>query len=376
MKRYLIIGVASLVVLVIVFACGGAIIGGIGSAYRSTAEHLSWGGDQKIAEQARPAAPDRAAVISELSRIAETRQALEPAASTAAHMHDLLRKAASMMAGSEAMGALRDMQDARGHVRDLGAAIADRLLAGQDAKDLQEQQTKAAADLAHASQDFAKRLTNLGMQMTPDQAELIAIAPNGDDLVALLGMQANVAHFVAQLRATVEQNRSNPDLLKRYYGLNVVLCEMVETLQADVRDRIKDRYLPRLEAIQKENLGLQRKAQESMKQAPVPEQKGYASNLQALQGTAEILPVYRQYLAQQGEQLDVAIDHTHALLDIATNTASTMENTVEVLDMMNAANRDFGAVINLMPPGTLPLDNDTLRQEFERISRKLNEPTS
>jgi hypothetical protein len=315
-------------------------------------------------------------MIAELSRLAESRQALQPAASTAAHMHDLLRKAASMMAGSEAMGALRDMQEARRHLHDLGAAIADRLLAGQDAKDLQEQQTTAKADLAHASQDFAKRLTDLGMQMTPDQAELIAIAPNGDDLVALLGMQANVAHFVAQLRETVEQNRSNPDLLRRYYGLNVVLCEMVETLQADVRDRIKDRYLPRLEAIGRENLVLQQKAAENIKQVPPAEQEGYAANLKALQATAEILPVYRHYLSQQGEQLDGAIQHTLTLLDLATNTASTMENTVEVLDMMNAANRDFGAVINLMPPGTLPLDSDLLRQEFERISRKLNEPTS
>ncbi len=376
MMRYLVIGVASLVLMINVYAFGGAIIGGLGSAFRATAAHLTSGGDQKIAEEARPAPPERAAMITELSRLAESRQALQPAASTAAHMHDLLRKAASMMAGSEAMGALRDMQDARTRLHDLGAAVADRLLAGQDAKDLQEQQAKAEADLARASAEFAKRLSDLGMKMTPDQAELIAIAPNGDDLVALLGMQANVAHFVAQLRETVEQNRNNPDLLKRYYGLNVVLCEMVETLQADVRDRIRDRYLPRLEAIEKENLDLQRKAEANMQQVPPAERQGYAANLKALQGTAQIIPVYRHYLAQQGEQLDDAAKHTLTLLDLAANTASTMENTVEVLDMMNAANRDFGAVINLMPPGTLPLDNDVLRQEFERISRKLNEPTS
>jgi hypothetical protein len=374
--RGLAVGVALLVITIGIYASRGSIEGGLGSAFRLTAAHLGGTADPKIAEEARPAPPERAAVITELNRIAEARQAQQPSMATSGHMHELLRKAASMMAGSEAMGALRDMQDARGHVRELGTAIADRLLAGQDAKDLQEQQAKAAADLARATGDFAKRLTDLGVRMTPEQAELIAIAPNGDDMVALLGMQANVARFVAQLRDTVEQNRTNPDLLKRYYGLNVVLCEMVETLQADVRDRIKARYLPRLDVIEQENLDLQHKAQENMKQAPAPEQQGYAANLKALAGTAEIIPAYRHYLSQQGEQLDDAVRHTRTLLDLAANTASTMENTVEVLDMMNAANRDFGAVINLMPPGTLPLDNDALRQEFERISRKLNEPTS
>ena len=113
MMRYLVIGVASLVLMINVYAFGGAIIGGLGSAFRATAAHLTSGGDQKIAEEARPAPPERAAMITELSRLAESRQALQPAATTAAHMHDLLRKAASMMAGSEAMGALRDMQDAR-----------------------------------------------------------------------------------------------------------------------------------------------------------------------------------------------------------------------------------------------------------------------
>jgi len=280
------------------------------------------------------------------------------------------------MAGSEAMGSLRDMQDARNRLRDLSAAIADRLLAGQDAKELTDQRGKATADLARATADFARKLTELGLKMTPEQAELIAIAPNGDDMVALLGMQANIARLVTQLRETVEQNRGNPDLLKRYYGLNVVLCEMVETLQADVRDRIKQRYLPRLDGIEKDNHALQQQAEEKMKQVPAPEREGYAGNLEALRETARTIPVYRNYLSQQGEQLDEAVRHTQALLDLAANTASTMENTVEVLDMMNAANRDFGAVINLVPPGTLPLDNEQMRREFERISRKLGEPTS
>ncbi len=374
--RLTVIGAASLILLTGLYVSGGAIIGGLGTAFRATAAHLVLGGEGKIAEEAQPAPPERAAVIAELSRVAETQQSLQPVQTTVAHMRDLLRKAASMMAGSEAMGALREMQDSRARLHSLGAAIADRLLAGQDAKELQAQQEKTAADLARATGDFAKKLTDLGVAMTPEQAEMIAIAPNGDDMVALLGMQANVGHFVAQLRDTVEQNRGNPDLLKRYYGLNVVLCEMVETLQSDVRDRIKEHYLPRLEAIEKENLGLQEKAATGMKQVPAPEQAGYAANLRALQNTAGIIPAYRNYLAQQGEQLDDAIKHTQSLLDLASNTASTMENTVEVLDMMNAANRDFGAVINLLPPGTLPLDNEALRREFERISRRLNEPTS
>ena len=374
--RNVLIGLGVLIIVIGICVGGGSMIGGIGSGVGLPAVHVSWGGDQKIAADAKPTAPERAPMISELSRLAEAQQSEQPSTATSAHMHDLLRQAAAMMAGSEAMGALRDMQAARGKVRDLNASIADRLLAGQDAKDLQEQRSRAAAQLTHATEDFARKLTDLGLPMTPEQAELIGIAPNGDDMVALLGMQANVARFVAQLRETVQQNRTNPDVLKRYYGLNVVLCEMVETLQADVRDRIRGRYLPRLEGIEKENLDLQKKAADSMKQAPAAEQQGYAANLKALQATADIIPVYRHYLAQQGEQLDDAAKHSAALLDLAANTASTMENTVEVLDMMNASNRDFGAVINLLPPGTLPLDSELLRQEFERISRKLNEPTS
>lgn len=374
--RNVLIGVAVLVIVIAICVAGGSMVGGDSAGYVLPSVHVTWGADQKIAAEARPARPERAPMTAELNRVAEAQLSQQPSVATSTHMHDLLRQAASMMAGSEAMGALRDMQDARGKVRGLSAGIADRLLAGQDVKDLQEQRAKAAAQLTHATEDFARRLTDLGMKMTPEQAELIAIAPNGDDMVALLGMQSNVARFVAQLRETVEQNRSNPDVLKRYYGLNVVLCEMVETLQADVRDRIRQRYLPRLDGIEKENLDLQKKAAGSMKQAPAPEQQGYAANLKALQATAQIIPVYRHYLAQQGDQLDDAARHTLALLDLAANTASTMENTVEVLDMMNASNRDFGAVINLMPPGTLPLDSDLLRQEFERISRKLNEPTS
>lgn len=371
--------VATLLLLLLavgIYEYRAPIAGELAGAYRQTVTRLPWTPPAKIAEDAQGAPPERAVILSELSRVAGKQQALQPEAATRAHMHELLRRAAAMMAGSEAMGALRDMQDARGRLRDLSAGIADRLLAGQDAHELQDQRTRATADLSRATDDFVKKLTDLGVPMTREQAELVAIAPNGDDMVALLGMQANVAGFVAKLRETVEQNRGNTDLLKRYYALNVVLCEMVETLQTDVRDRIKEHYLPRLDAIEKENLALQQQAEAKMKQAPGAEQEGYAGNLRALQGTAEILPAYRHYLSQQGAQLDDALQHTQALLDLAANTASTMENTVEVLDMMSTADRDFGAVINLAPPGTLPLDSEQLRREFERISRKLSEPTS
>ncbi|KAA5611937.1 hypothetical protein [Rhodovastum atsumiense] len=377
--RRLILGVAFLLLLVAALAIPAVrrpLGTGVEAAYHGVAAHLPWSPPARIAEQAEGAPPERAAIISELSRVAEQRQSLKPTDATRARMHELLRRAAAMMAGSEAMGSLRDMQEARGRLRDLDARIADGLLAGHDVKELQQARGKAAVDLTRATDDFARRLTELGVPMTPAQAEMIAIAPNGDDMVALLGMQANVAHFVTQLRETVEQNRGNTDLLRRYYGLNVVLCEMVETLQTDVRDRIRDRYLPRLAGIEQENLALQRKAEEKLREASGPERDGYAGNLRALQGTAEIMPTYRRYLAQQGAQLDEAIRRTQTLLDLAANTASTMENTAEVLDMVNAANRDVGAVINLVPPGTLPLDSDMLRQEFERLSRKLSEPTS
>jgi hypothetical protein len=374
--RILLLATSLLAVAGGLYAFRAPIGDGVAGAYRQTVTHLPWSAGAKIAEEARPAPPERGAIISELSRAADKRQTLEPATATRAHMHELMRRAAAMMAGSEAMGALRDMQEARTRLRDLGATIADRLLSGQDTADLQAQRTRTAADLSRATDDFVKKLTDLGVPMTRAQAELIAIAPNGDDMVALLGMQANVGSFVAQMRETVEQNRSNTELLKRYYSLNVVLCEMVETLQTDVRDRIRQQYLPRLAAIEKENLALQQQADARMKQARGTERDGYAGNLRALQGTAEIIPAYRRYLAQQGDQLDDAVKRTLTLLDLAANTASTMENTVEVLDMMSATDRDFGAVINLMPPNTLPLDSDLLRREFERISRKLTEPTS
>jgi len=337
---------------------------GIGPDLRSTAA--------RAAERE----PDRAMALRAVGRVAEAQQDAvavdEPGPTARDRMQELLRSAAATMAGSEAMGELRLMREARARVADLRERVAIGRIAGGDVSELEVQLSQAGAEAQRLADAFVEKLAGLGVQVSREAAENLAVSVNGDDVVALLGAYSNVEKLEAELRGSASQSQDNEAVLRRYYGIHATLLAVLETVQGEVVSRIDNVYLPRLEAIDREARELRQDAQARLR--PMRDAGLKASleaNLRTQDTTLKATDLYRRYLRDQRANLAQAQDRTRAARGVADNTARTAALAFDVAAMMRHSDRDFSAVMAVRPPVILPFEGDALRREFEGLSRRL-----
>jgi hypothetical protein len=347
---------------------------GIGPERRSTAD------------RAPPREPERSAALQALGRAAEAQgeaqadaQGVDERGPNARdRVQALLRAAAATMAGSEAMGELRAMQEARARLAELRERSAMARMAGSDATAIEAQLSGAGAEATRLTEAFVAKLAGLGVPVSREAAEKLAVSVNGDDVVALLAAYANVEKLEADLRGTVAGAGDNEAVLRRYYGIHATLLAVLETVQSEVVSRIDNVYVPRLEAIDRETRDLRTDAQARLR--PLRDAGLRASleaNLRTQEMTMKATDLYRRYLQDQRGNLTQALDRTRAARGVADNTARTAALAFDVAAMMRNGDRDFNAVMEIRPPVILPFEGDALRREFEGLSRRLGQqPTS
>lgn len=332
-----------------------------------------------IAARARAAEPDRAAALAVLGRAAQAQQdafAASPGDGTARErVQELLRSAAATMAGSEAMGELRALQDARARLADLREQAAAARIAGGDVSGLETQLTRSAAEMERTTAAFVERLAGIGVQLSREAAESLAVSVNGDDVLALLGAYANIERLEAGLRAVVAGSQDNEAVVRRYYAIHATLLAVLETVQGEAVSRIGTLYLPRLEAIDRETRELRQNAQGQLRQVREPGLRASLdANLRTQELTLRATELYRRYLQDQKSSLSQALDRTRVARGVADNTARTASLALDVAAMVRSTDRDFGAVMAIRPPVVVPFEGEALRREFEGLSRRLGQP--
>jgi hypothetical protein len=335
-----------------------------------------------IAALAKAEAPGRTAALTALDRVADARQPApvgvqqDPAARE--RIQDLLRRAAVTLAGSEAMGELRSLQETRARLADLRERVAMARVAGSDATELETQAAQAAAEAARRLDAFIEALAGLGVRVSREAAETVAVSVNGDDVVALLAAYGNVERLEGELRAALSDAPDNEAVLRRCYGIHATLLAVLETVQAEAIARVDGVYLPRLESIEREVRTLREDARSRLRQTrEAGLRTALEANLRTQDLTLRATDLYRRYLQDQRSGIAQALDRTRAALGVADNTARTATLALDVAAMMRSTERDFSALMAVRPPVVAPFEGDALRREFEGLSRRLGQqPTS
>ena len=341
------------------------------------------GGHGGIAARAKAEEPEQATALAALDRAAEARQAAAetpaPADGSARErVQGLLRSAAATMAGSEALGELRAMQEARSRLAELRERAAQARLSGGDASGFEAQIAQAGAAAADLTGAFVGKLADLGVRMTPEAAESLSVSVNGEDVVALLGAYANIERLDSRLRAAVTDAPENEAVVRRYYAIHATLLAVLETVQGEAVSRIEALYMPRLDAVDRETRELRQDAQNRLRQVRDPGLRAsLEANLRTQDLTLRATDLYRRHLQEQRSSLFVALDRTRAARGVADNTARTSTLALDVAAMVRSTDRDFGAVMAIRPPVVVPFEGEALRREFEGLSRRLGQaPTT
>jgi hypothetical protein len=234
----------------------------------------------------------------------------------------------------------------------------------KDIAALREQQNGWVDELADA-------YAALGLRMQREEVRVHLASVSGGDLMTLTAVFHNLRGLNSQLEELVRQSPDDPEAARRYYGLHVLLLRTALLAHAEVITRMDQRYLKRLEELDRENQGLTRETGQLLRFAEESDRKVLEANLRTQELTAESLRLYRDHLISARARVYESEKTLQRRYEVAMNAYQTIRISAALAEEMRQAVRDLDSLRDMRLPELAPLQDEGLRLKFSEITREL-----
>jgi hypothetical protein len=244
--------------------------------------------------------------------------------------------------------------------------------------DAQKRITQNQDEIAKAKTEIVAALAKAGVEMAPEQVDLLLDSVLSGDLVRLVAV-FNAAKIIDnQLGKLLTAAGDNMNTSRKYFAMHAALFAMLVHAQDSTIEKIDTNYMPKLDAILKDIDTAQAKTQKLLQAENRPDQKrALEANRDAQKVAEDAAKGYRRYLQQQREQIAKARTRATHDLRIADNTYETVEASFQLKNLMRDSAASFEAIQKLEAPTFDQIfKNEELRQEFENLTRRLDAPSS
>ena len=316
-----------------------------------------------------------------------------------ARIRNLLDSALGIVTDVPIVDMQKKVEGLRQNIRDIEANIAtlkekqitapkDAMLPGvlndtvssldSNIKEAEQRITKNQDEIAKTKTEIAGALAKSGVELTPDQVDLLLDSVLSGDLVRLVAV-FNAAKIIdTQLGKLLTAAGDNMNSARKYFAMHAALFAMLVHAQGSAIEKIDTNYIPKLDAILKDITSAQAKTAKLLQGENRPDQKrALEANRDAQKVAADAAKGYRRYLQQQREQIAKARTRAVHDLRIADNTYETVEASFQLKNLMRDSAASFEAIQKLEAPTFDQIfKNEELRQEFENLTRRLDAPSS
>jgi hypothetical protein len=233
-------------------------------------------------------------------------------------------------------------------------------------------------DIKKSKTEIREALAKAGIQMAPEQVDLLLDSVLSGDLVRLVAVFNSAKAVDAQLGKLMGQSADNTNAVRKYFAMHAALFAMLVHAQDMLINKIDTNYMPKLDAITKDVDAARKKTAELLRGENRPDQKkALEANRDSQKLADEAAKGYRKYMLQQREQIAAARKKAVHDLKIADNTFETVEASYQLRNLMRDSATSFEAIQKLEAPTFEQIfKNEDLRKEFENLTRKLDQPSS
>ena len=249
---------------------------------------------------------------------------------------------------------------------------------GKDIADAQKRIELNRDDIKKSKTEIREALAKAGIQMAPEQVDLLLDSVLSGDLVRLVAVFNSAKAVDAQLGKLMGQSADNTNAVRKYFAMHAALFAMLVHAQDMLINKIDTNYLPKLDAITKDVEAARKKTAELLRGENRPDQKkALEANRDSQKLADDAAKGYRKYMLQQREQIAAARKKAVHDLRIADNTFETVEASYQLRNLMRDSATSFEAIQKLEAPTFEQIfKNEDLRKEFENLTRKLDQPSS
>jgi hypothetical protein len=249
---------------------------------------------------------------------------------------------------------------------------------GKDVEDTKKKIELSKDEIAAAKTEIHAALAKSGIQLAPEQIDLLLDGVLSGDLVRLVAVFNSAKLIDGQLAKLMTQSGENMNAARKYFAMHAALFALLVHAQDSTIAKIDTQYMPKLDAILKDIAAAKARTASLLRADNRPDQqRALEANRDSQKLAEEAARGYRRYLTQQREQIASARTRAAHDLRIADNTFETVEASLELRNLMRDSSASFEAIQKLEAPTFEQIfKNEELRREFENLTRKLDQPTS
>ncbi len=214
-----------------------------------------------------------------------------------------------------------------------------------------------------------------GLQISPTQARLFLSLSEmgGDGYLNLCSLFFNVKALSRQLAEQIRAGEANPDVLKRYYGIYVVLNDAMLLGYQNTLDTIETVYLVRIDELSSRMQQTRKESEQLLRRADLSESQRAVlnGNLEAQGHFIEVCSKVREYMQLSHKRLTAELDRLHVDGQVSKNTYKTAWVGAELLDTFEQFESHFSELQNLTIDPVIPLNDPAILKQFDDLTSKL-----
>lgn len=228
-------------------------------------------------------------------------------------------------------------------------------------------------ELAETRQRFAEELKTIGLDLSAEQVEFLLSTVTGDDLIELGVAFDNVKALTGQLEQLMVQSQEDSASARRYYGMYVILLNVLAHMQEQLLVAVEERYLRDIDAIRSRTEQLMQETRSFNQRADLTAEAAATlrANLAAQELTLRTAGLYRDYLVAQARDVAAARERLQKDIAVATNTYETVKVSGELVQLLRTSQEALAVLLDRQVPVLRPFQNLEMQREFEQLTERL-----
>ena len=224
--------------------------------------------------------------------------------------------------------------------------------------------------------DLKRKMKFLGIELSREQIRIMTSRIDGDDLAksfAIFDVTKQISNSLGDL---MQVNSFSGAATTKYYGVYVILGEILLYSQKEYISKIDNIYLPALDKIKMNISDSIDYANDSLEKTENNDnQKILISNISANEYSLQVLNLYKEILIKQRVSIQNAVIKTEEQVAVSYSTYDTAVNSANLVNLISQSQENFNRIMGMQLPNIVPFENSELEKKFGEISDQLIKST-
>ncbi len=255
------------------------------------------------------------------------------------------------------------------HVKTTKAQYKQKII---DAKEIIAQEKEAIVQNKMA---MSGNFKELGIDLSPEQIDVLLARVDGDDIIQMTLVMDVLKQITAQLLGIMQESNEELNQAKKYYGMHMVLLELVVYIQDKLIGKISHDYLPKIDEIIVHTKKMLVKTNQRISDEENLQRRNiYYQNYQSQQLTFKTAILYRQNLRNELNQVREAKAVSQKNLELSKNTYETVTLSSDLFKIIASSQEMMKEVMKLQIPTIIPFENIQMRDKYQELTDRLQVP--